>query len=147
MRLRQHFLNHSRQCLVDREVINACQIVVDGDLLIAVTAAEAVLREEAPHVLSDFVERVKLLLILQKHIRIDLMDEHLECDGGVDLVGHSDDFEELVAAHVFVLLLRINHVDQRSTILERLLVHVLPQLLRSWIVLDLELDVRVVADV
>ena len=77
------------------------------------------------------------------------MDEDLEGDAGVDLVSHFDDLKELVAAHVLVLLLRVDDVDERAALLECHLVLwvVLSELLCPWEVLDLKLNVWIVSDI
>ena len=74
------------------------------------------------------------------------MDEHLERDLGVQLVRNLDDFEQLVASEVLVLLVSIDDVHQRSAVLQVLgICRVgLSELLVAWKVLDVELDVWVV---
>ena len=112
MNLWKQFLYHPAQGLVNCVVVNASQVVPDKHFLVRSFATDAELLQQPPHVLTDLVERVKFLLVLLEHVGVHFVDEHFERDGRVDCMGHFYDFEQLVAGHILVLLVSINHIDQ-----------------------------------
>ena len=74
------------------------------------------------------------------------MDKHFKSDVGVDLVGHFYYLVQFVASRVFVRLVSIDHIDQRSTGMQGVdvLLIFFVQFFRSWKVKDLVANVRVV---
>lgn len=77
------------------------------------------------------------------------MDEHLERDVGVNLVGHFDNLKKLVTSVIFIRLMSVNNINERTTRFEScdiLLVFVI-ELFGSWKVFDLELNMWIVVDI
>ena len=66
--LREHLLDDSRQRLVDGEVVDARQVVVDGNFFVSMSTAKAVLGQQPSHVLRYLVQGVELLLVLLEHV-------------------------------------------------------------------------------
>lgn len=142
--LRQEFLDDSAECLVNSVVIDACEMVVNLDFLVLVRDSE--FADETTHVLRYFVEHVKLLVILLEQIRVHLMDEYLKRDVGVDFVSHLDDFVQFITGSVFIWLVGIDHINQRTASPERVdvLLTLLIEFFGSRKVKNLELNVGVV---
>ena len=111
--------------------------------------ADAVLREQSSHILRYFVQCVELLFVLHKHIGINFVNKDFKSDIRVDLVSNFDDFKEFVTRHLFVLLVRVDNINQRTTLLEREYIFwiLFAKFFGSWEILNLKLNMRIIIDV
>ena len=127
----QQLLDHLRESFVDRVVIDRSEVERESNL-------QAVVIEQLPHDLLDLIQRLHLLLVIREHVSVDLVDEHFVGDVLVQARGKFDDVSQPLAWLLKLLLLRINHVNQRPALLEKSGVCgvVLAELLHSWEVLD-----------
>ena len=77
------------------------------------------------------------------------MNENFKSDLRVDFVGNFDDFKEFVTRHLFVLLVRVNNINQGATLLQRQNIFwiLFAKLFCAWEIFYLKLNVRIVIDV
>lgn len=129
-------------------VIDGGQVVCYLHLLVLAIVVHAELRQQASHVLRYFVQSVKLLFVLHKHIRIYFVDKHFKSYLRVYFVRYLYYFKQFVASHVFVLLVSVDHVDKRTTVLQsRYVLRVLLlEVFSAWEIFYIKLNVRVVVD-
>lgn len=111
--------------------------------------ADAILREQSSHVLRYLVQRIELLFVLHEHIGINFMNKDFKSNLWVDLVSNFDDFEEFVTRHLFVLFMRVDNINQGTTLLksENVLGVLFAEFLGSWEVFYLKLNMRIIIDV
>mgnify|MGYP001209423253 CR=1 FL=1 len=99
--------------------------------------------EQLAHVRLDLVQTVNLLVIRHKHVTIHLVDEHLVDNVLLELTGLLDQVPQANTCALVILLLRIDHVDERAAVLD-LVCLVLFDACVAWKVHDVKLDVFVV---
>jgi hypothetical protein len=77
------------------------------------------------------------------------MNKDLKSNIRIDLVRNFDDFEKFVTRHLFVLLVRVDHINQRTTLLEREYIFriLFAKFFGSWEILNLKLNMRIIIDV
>ena len=77
------------------------------------------------------------------------MNKYFKSDIRVDLVSNFDDFKEFVTRHLFVLLVRVDNINQRTTLLEsdHIFRILFTEFFGSWEVFYLKLNVSVIIDV
>ena len=77
------------------------------------------------------------------------MNKDFKSNIRIDLVRNFDDFEKFVTRHLFVLLVRVYHINQRTTLLEREYIFrvLFAKFFGSWEILNLKLNMRIIIDV
>ena len=119
-------------------IVNARQLEGKRDGL-------AKLLEQAAHVGLDRIEALNLLIIIHEHVAINLVNEDLIPYVRFDLASALNNLKELLACGLVIRIVRINHVDKCTAVLNVLdgvrLQHVV-----AWEVNDIELDVVIVTD-
>ena len=95
-------------------IINARKMISNEHLLVLSFSPNPKLLQKSSHILTYFIKRVELLLILLKHVRVDFVDEDFKTDIWVNGVGDLYYFEKFVAGHILILLMSIYHINQRS---------------------------------
>jgi len=85
------------------------------------------------------------LVIGHEHVAIDLVDEHFVDDVLLHVTRLLDQIPKTHTCALIVLLLGVNHVDKRSTVLNLVSLVALDRLV-SWEVDNVKLDVFVIGD-
>ena len=136
--LGQKFLYNLGQSHVDGVIVDARQLEGQRDRLTD-------LLQEATHVALDGVQALNLLVIIHEHITVDLVDEYLVPDVGLDLASALDDLKQLLASTLVVSVMCINDINEGTAVLN-MLNRVRLQHVVTWKVDDIKLDVVVVRD-
>ena len=94
------------------------------------------------------IQAIDLLLVAEEHVCVDLVDEDLVADVLIHSAARLDDIAQTDAVRLVILRLCIYDVDERAALLNSLNVLLvgLLKIVGPWVVLDGELDVRVVVD-
>jgi hypothetical protein len=136
--LGQQLLDDLAEGLVDGVVIDAGEVV--GHLAIAL-----VVLEQALHVGLDLVETVRLLVVIHEHVRVHLVNEHFIVQVRLDARRQLNQFLQLYARGLVLLLLRVDYVDERAA-LRDLALEIVLKLVVAWEVYQIEIDVFVGVD-
>lgn len=136
--LGQQLLHDLAEGLVDGVVVDTGEVV--GHLAFAL-----VVLQEALHVGLDLVETVRLLVVIHKHVRVNLVDEHFIVKVRLDARRQLNQFLQLYARGLVLLLLRVNYVDERAA-LRDLALEVVLKLVVAWEVNQIEVNVFVRVD-
>ena len=103
------------------------------------------LLEQAAHVGLDRIEALNLLIIVHEHVTINLVNEDLIPYVRFDLACALNNLKELLASGLVIRIVRINHIDKCTAVLNMLngvrLQHVVAREVNN-----VELDVVIVAD-
>jgi hypothetical protein len=77
------------------------------------------------------------------------MNKDFKSNLRVDLVSNFDNFKEFVTWHLFVLLVRVDNINQRTTLLkgDNIFWILFTEFFRSWEIFYLKLNVSVIIDV
>lgn len=120
-----------------------------ADLNIFTFASNRVVLDMSFHDCGNIVQGIKFLVVLHEEIGVNFVDKYLKSDVWVNLVGYFDNFKQFIAASIFILLMCIYNVNERST---------LPKCLNiTWIIfskffstrkiLNLELNIGIVINI
>ena len=112
--LRKEFVNYLRQRYID-------SMVIDGRQLERQLNRLPELLQETAHVGLDSVEALNLLVVVHKHVRVDLVDEDLVPDVVLDAVRCSDHIKQLLASALIVSVVGIDDIDESTALLNVLL--------------------------
>jgi len=120
-----------------------------ADLDIFVYAADRVVLKVSLHELCYIIQGVKFLVVLHEEVGVNFVDENLKCDVWVDFVSHFDNFKQLIATSIFILLMCINNIYEGPTLPKCLNIIwiVFSELFSTRKILDLELNIRVVINI
>lgn len=92
-------------------------MVIDRRQLERDLARASVVLELTAHVLLDCVKALVFLIISAEVLLVHLVDQHFVRDARLDLVSSDDKLTEHGACRLVVLSLSIDHIHERSTVL------------------------------
>ena len=107
-------MNYLRQRHIDGMVIDGRQLERQLDGL-------PELLQQSAHVRLNGVEALNLLVVVHKHVRVDLVDEDLVPDVVLDAVRRPDHIKQLLACALIVSVVRIDDIDECTALLNVLL--------------------------
>ena len=94
-------------------------MIADLDISAAVLAALPILFQESSHVLGNFIQGFKFLIILHKHVWVNFMNEYFKSYTWINLVGNFYYIKKFVAWDILILLMSIDNVDQRPALFNK----------------------------
>lgn len=120
-----------------------------ADLYVFVNAADRVILKMSLHKLCNIIQGVKFLVVLHEEIGVNFVNENFKCDVWVDFVSHLDNFKQLIATSIFILLMCINNIYEGPTLPKSLNIIrvVFSEFFSTRKILNLELNIRVVINI
>ena len=91
-------------------------MIVDAGELKGNANVGAELRKLTTHVLLDLMQTIHLLFVGREVFLVDFVDENLVSDTRFELMGGNDQITEANTSILVVLGLRVNHVNEGTTV-------------------------------